>query len=142
MQSRTAPPETGSIKHQEAGVAVTSYAPYNCAQATSQRRVYHLIPSTKGAVEVAAVQMKPFAAYCRSVPLLIELIVKKISQHCNRHQWSIETEPHVRHHDGKLYKPDLAIHINQSQILILDVQISWESPRLLLQTWENKRLVY
>lgn len=33
-------------------------------------------------------------------------IARKIERHCRR-QWPVSAEPHVRHSDGTLYKPDL-----------------------------------
>lgn len=69
-------------------------------------------------------------------------IARKISRHCKKKKWNVENEPHVRHPDGQLYKPDLAVHKTDGQLVITDVQISWEAPRPLAQSWENKRLVY
>lgn len=69
-------------------------------------------------------------------------IVKKIAKHSRGRGWRVEEEPHVRHTDGRLYKPDLAIHISNSQVLITDVQVAWEAPRTLAETWDQKRAVY
>lgn len=37
-------------------------------------------------------------------------VVKRIAEHTRSKKWATENEPHVRHNDGTLYKPDLAIH--------------------------------
>ncbi|KAJ3656022.1 hypothetical protein Zmor_015127 [Zophobas morio] len=34
---------------------------------------------------------------------------------CNREGWMVEQEPHVRHPDGTLYKPDLVIFQSTSR---------------------------
>lgn len=39
-------------------------------------------------------------------------IVKKIEQHCKLKKWTVENKPKIRHPDGQLYKPELAIHIS------------------------------
>lgn len=69
-------------------------------------------------------------------------VATKISDHARRKGWRVEEEPHVRHRDGTLYKPDLVIHRAAASIVVCDVQVSWEGDRGLGWSWEQKRLVY
>lgn len=68
-------------------------------------------------------------------------IVHKIKTHCVKHKWPVEEEPHVRHPDGTLFKPDLVIH-RGDQTIVCDVQVSWEGNVPLGVSHNNKRLVY
>ena len=47
-------------------------------------------------------------------------IVKKIEQHCESKKWTVENKPKIRHPDGQLYKPDLAIHISDHKLVVTD----------------------
>jgi len=68
-------------------------------------------------------------------------IVKRVAAHC-RSRWTVEVEPHVRHQDGRLYKPDLVIHQSNDVSVVCDVQISWEGANGLGDAWMRKREVY
>lgn len=68
-------------------------------------------------------------------------VVKRVAVHC-RSKWQVETEPHVRHPDGRLYKPDLVIHKNDGTSVVCDVQVSWEGVDGLGKAWASKRAVY
>ncbi|KAJ3639107.1 hypothetical protein Zmor_004170 [Zophobas morio] len=69
-------------------------------------------------------------------------VVRKVRDHCVKKTWPVEEEPQIRHPDGTLYKPDLAIHLPASRTVICDVQISWETSRPMGQVWDSKRVVY
>lgn len=69
-------------------------------------------------------------------------IVAKVARHCRRKGWTTEVEPRVRHVDGQLFIPDLAVHQPNSTLTICDVQVCWESTRTLAESWDRKRLVY
>lgn len=56
-----------------------------------------------------------------------------------RHQ--VDEEPHVRHTDGTLFKPDLAIHM-PSEVLIVDVGVNWEGNVTLARSHSAKKAVY
>lgn len=68
-------------------------------------------------------------------------IVKRSADHC-RKRWPTEVEPHVRHRDGRLYKPDLVIHKDDGTTVVCDVQVSWEGVSGLGDAWRRKRDVY
>lgn len=67
-------------------------------------------------------------------------IARKIQRHCQR-QWTVDAEPHVRHPNGTLYKPDLAITQGEN-VIICDVGVSWEGTITLAQAHENKKRIY
>ena len=69
-------------------------------------------------------------------------VVRKVRDHCTKKSWPVEEEPQIRHSDGTLFKPDLAIHLPFGRTVICDVQISWETSRPMGQEWDSKRLVY
>lgn len=76
-------------------------------------------------------------------------IVKRVAQETRRAGLTTEVEPHIRHQDGRLYKPDLVVHLpnrvdkaSPKRIVVCDVQVSWEGPRPLSDTWTRKQLVY
>lgn len=69
-------------------------------------------------------------------------IVSKIAQHTRSRKLPTELEPHIRHADGTLFKPDLAIHNSTNTITIADVQISWDTGDSLQQAWHRKEAVY
>lgn len=68
-------------------------------------------------------------------------ILKKVANN-TKTTWPIELEPHVRHQTGRLFKPDLAVHMDNDLTAIVDVQVSWEGDTTLAAAWANKRLVY
>ena len=68
-------------------------------------------------------------------------IVGKIAAHA-RKSWQVEEEPHVRHTDGQLFKPDIVIHADHNKTVVCDIQVSWEGNDGLVPAWERKRLVY
>lgn len=69
-------------------------------------------------------------------------IVNKIAKHARTSQWTCEIELRVCHEDGQLYNPDLAINLKQIDIVICDVQVSWEGNRPLAESWARKLVVY
>ncbi|XP_017768902.1 PREDICTED: uncharacterized protein LOC108557038, partial [Nicrophorus vespilloides] len=69
-------------------------------------------------------------------------ICAKLADHCRRRGWVVEEEPHVRHMDGRLYKPDLAIRTGPDRLTVCDVQVSWSGDRGLDQAWTDKQLKY
>ena len=70
-------------------------------------------------------------------------IVQKIEQHCKSKKWTVENEPRIRHSDGQLYKPDLAIHVSDHKIVITDVQVSWDgSESSMDEIYSRKKGVY
>lgn len=69
-------------------------------------------------------------------------VANKISGYLRKKGFPTETEPHIRHSDGQLYKPDIVVHVSDDDSVVCDVQIAWEGTRPLSQTWTDKRLVY
>lgn len=67
-------------------------------------------------------------------------VAKKITAHCKK-KWNVEEEPHVRHEDETLFKPDLLIH-QENTIVITDIQVCWEGEVNLGQAHERKRRYY
>lgn len=67
-------------------------------------------------------------------------IAKKIERHC-RERWEVVAEPHVRHQDGTLFKPDLAITQGES-IIVCDIGVNWEGTQSLEESHGNKKRVY
>lgn len=68
-------------------------------------------------------------------------IAHKIRDHCRRKTWNTEDEPHIRHQDGTLYKPDLVIH-QPNKIIVVDVQVCWEGDVCLATAHARKRAIY
>lgn len=68
-------------------------------------------------------------------------IAKKIGDHCKNRKWLTECEPHIRHADGTLYKPDLIIH-KPNSVVVTDVQVCWEGEVSLSAAHERKRAIY
>lgn len=56
-------------------------------------------------------------------------------------KWPTEYEPHIRHTDGTLFKPDVVIHTEQLTV-VADVSVNWEAQQPLAASWATKRLVY
>lgn len=69
-------------------------------------------------------------------------IVKKIRKHCRTKNWAVEDEPHVRHSNGKLFKPDLVIHKPDETSLVVDVQVSWETSGPIETIWARKAAIF
>lgn len=69
-------------------------------------------------------------------------IVNKIAQHTKQKGLATEVEPHIRHKDGTLFKPDIAVHRNPNTVIICDVQVSWDSPDALQTSWARKERAY
>lgn len=68
-------------------------------------------------------------------------IAKKIVTHCRKQNWQTEDEPHIRHPDGTLFKPDIIIHREEITV-VADVQVCWEGETSLVAAHERKRAVY
>ncbi|KAK9747007.1 Reverse transcriptase (RNA-dependent DNA polymerase) [Popillia japonica] len=69
-------------------------------------------------------------------------IVNKIATHVRRRRFTVEKEPRIYHPDKQLFIPDLAIHLPDNEILVTDVQVCWEDPRPLSESWTRRKLVY
>lgn len=68
-------------------------------------------------------------------------IAKKLGNHCKLRGWEVASEPHIRHADGTLFKPDLVV-VRGNEAIISDVQVCWEGDISLAEANERKRLVY
>lgn len=68
-------------------------------------------------------------------------IAKKLAAHCRTKGWSVSEEPHVRHTDGTLFKPDL-IATKGQDVVVSDVQVVWEGAIHPAQQHLNKRRKY
>lgn len=68
-------------------------------------------------------------------------VANKIRDHCKRKGWKVDQEPHVRHQDGTLFRPDLVIH-QPDKSIVCDVQVAWDGDLPLATIYENKRAVY
>lgn len=68
-------------------------------------------------------------------------VVRKIGDHCKTKKWKTELEPHIRHPDGTLFKPDLVIH-KPNMVIVSDVQVCWEGDVSLAVAHERKRATY
>lgn len=68
--------------------------------------------------------------------------MRRVGRHCRRKGWEVEQEPHVRHTNGILFKPDLVVHFGDDTSLVCDVQVSWEGDVTLGETWSRKEQVY
>lgn len=51
-------------------------------------------------------------------------------------------EPHVRHPDGQLFKPDLVVHKDDLSTIIADVQVCWISAGNIEEVHAQKLAVY
>lgn len=69
-------------------------------------------------------------------------ISHKVAEFCRHKHLEVEEEPHIRHPDGTLFKPDLAIHLGADTTIISDVQVSWETADSLPIAWERKKSIY
>jgi hypothetical protein len=69
-------------------------------------------------------------------------VATKIATQCRRDGKEVLEEPHVRHRDGTLYKPDLVVFRSPDDAVVCDVQISWEVGSSSTQVWHRKREVY
>ena len=70
-----------------------------------------------------------------------DAVVKKVAAHCIR-QGGTEEEPHVRHYDGTLYKPDLVIFQSPYRAVVVDAQVSWVTGPSMADIWSKKKQVY
>lgn len=68
-------------------------------------------------------------------------IAKKLATQCKKRGWTVAEEPHVRHNDGTLFKPDI-IATKGDSALVLDVQVIWEGHLSLAAQHETKRAKY
>lgn len=78
----------------------------------------------------------------QSCPLTNDLRIKrhheianKIASAARKKGLAVDVKPYVRHPDGRLYKPDMAIHQPDSRLTICDIQVSRKSPRKISATW-------
>lgn len=69
-------------------------------------------------------------------------VARKIAKHCRSRSWVVEEEPHVRHPQGQLFKPDLVVHRQGLPSVVCDVQVSWDGYEPLAEAWRNKSLTY
>lgn len=67
-------------------------------------------------------------------------VLRKVYNFATR-KWPSELEPHVRHQDGTLFKPDLVVHQPDSTTVV-DVAICWEGHQPLSAAWQTKYQVY
>lgn len=52
-------------------------------------------------------------------------IARRVAKHAREENWKTDKEPHVRHSDGILFKPDIAIH-QENRITITNNSVNWE----------------
>ncbi|KAJ3656138.1 hypothetical protein Zmor_015236 [Zophobas morio] len=64
-------------------------------------------------------------------------VVKKIAEHCVQEGWRVEEEPHVKHEDRTLFKPDLVITFHP---LILGAKGIWPSCNASTETAKHQAL--
>lgn len=68
-------------------------------------------------------------------------IMKKIANQAKTITSKVDLEPHVRHPDGTLFKPDIIAHTN-NKAYIIDVQVCWEGDISLDESNLRKQNVY
>ncbi|CAH2016998.1 unnamed protein product [Acanthoscelides obtectus] len=68
-------------------------------------------------------------------------VAKKVARHCRTKGWTTLEEPYVRHRDGTLFKPDMAI-MKGDRVVVADVGVNWEGNIPLHQIYNNKKAVY
>lgn len=68
-------------------------------------------------------------------------IVNIVAEAASRAGCSVKKKPHLRSLDGALRKPDLVMR-KENNLIISDVQISWEGPRLLVGAHRGKIAYY
>lgn len=68
-------------------------------------------------------------------------VANKVERHCRQQGWEVIAEPHVRHQDGTLFKPDLAIQ-RGNDIIICDIGVNWEGTQTLTHSRNAKKLIY
>lgn len=56
--------------------------------------------------------------------------------------WQTEVEPHVRHRDGTVFKPDLVIHLTNGKTVVSYARVSWEKGDSMRVSFERNRSVY
>jgi hypothetical protein len=69
-------------------------------------------------------------------------VATKIAIQCRKDGREVLEEPHVRHQDGTLYKPNLVVFRSPNDAVVCDVQISWEDGSSSTRIWHRKREVY
>ncbi|KAH0813360.1 hypothetical protein GEV33_009431 [Tenebrio molitor] len=69
-------------------------------------------------------------------------VATKIAVQCRKDGREVLEEPHIRHPDGTLYKPDLIVFRSPTDAIVCDVQVSWEVGLSSAEVWRRKRDVY
>jgi hypothetical protein len=69
-------------------------------------------------------------------------VATKIAVQCRKDGREVLEEPPVRHPDGTLYKPDLAVFRSATDAVVCDIQISWEVESSSTQVLHRKRRIY
>jgi hypothetical protein len=69
-------------------------------------------------------------------------VATKIAVQCRKDGREVLEEPHIRHPDGTLYKPDLIVFRSPTDAIVCDVQVSWEVGPSSAEVWRRKRDVY
>lgn len=68
-------------------------------------------------------------------------VVKRICTMARAKGWEITEEPNIRDLSGRLHKPDM-VCVKENEVVVADVGVSWEGPRVLGETYDAKRAVY
>lgn len=76
------------------------------------------------------------AGQLRSADILIKGAAKQALHH-----WEVHKEPHIRHSDGTLYKPDLVV-IQPNRLIVCDIAVNWGGSIPLSASRLTKKLVY
>lgn len=121
--------------HLRAGNLPTQGLPYNAPQARKCRAGCQRVESVSHILQACPV------THAHRIQRHNE-VVQKLAKHVRKKGWPVGVEPRMRHPDGQLFIPDLAIHLSDKPILICDVQVNWEGPRTLAESWQRKILVY
>jgi hypothetical protein len=64
-------------------------------------------------------------------------VATKIAIQCRKEGREVLEEPHVRHQDGTLYKPNLVVFRSPNDAVVCDVQISWEDGSSSTRIWQE-----
>lgn len=70
-----------------------------------------------------------------------DFVLKRIAEAARRKGWEVTEEPHIRDTRGRLNKPDMVCSKGDI-IIVADVGVSWETPRLLSETYMFKKATY
>lgn len=54
-------------------------------------------------------------------------VASRIAAHCKKKGWTTFEEPHIRHQDGTLFKPDIVAFTSPDTAVVCDAQVSWET---------------